>query len=95
MWPQCLTAKGNVATVINMSNTATAELKAARAVLEEDFENAYNPDAFPGSRAYNASRRAEKALEAFDAANPGVLEAVREDNANKGSHYQRAIRGED
>ena len=73
----------------------TDDQVAARATLEEAFENAYNPDAFPGSRAYNASRRAEKALEAFDAENPSVLATVREANASRGDHYQRAIRGED
>jgi hypothetical protein len=74
-----------------------------RRTLANAASNAYSPENFPGSTAWRACRAAEKALDAFDAAHPEVLAAINADRAanppsyvrDPGSHYNRALRGED
>ena len=44
-----------------------------RAALAQAVSRAYSPSSFPGSRAWMICNRAEKALDAFDAANPDVI----------------------
>ena len=44
-----------------------------RASLAQAVSRAYSPSSFPGSRAWLICNKAEKALDAFDAANPEVL----------------------
>ena len=68
-----------------------ATIEGQRAALKSAVENAYSPDSFPGSRAYNAYIAAEKALAAFDAVHPEIIaaaqEATTQRNAKKHADY--------
>jgi len=47
--------------------------------LREREVDTYNPDSFPGSRAWNTNREARRALQAFEQSHPDVVRKVKSD----------------
>ena len=56
-------------------------LRAQRLILSDAEYNSYNPDAFPGSRAWKANNIAAQALAAFDAEHPEIIAEIKAEQA--------------
>ena len=73
------------------------QLKLDRQALADRAYNTYSPSNYPGSKAWRANMAAEAALEAFDAAHPEVIAAIKaaRDAKPLSDAAARALRGED
>ncbi len=59
------------------------DLKVQRAELAKVEYNSYDPENFPGSKGWLKNQQARRALDAFDAAHPEILEANKAARAAK------------
>ena len=59
----------------------TEALRAEREILASEAYNTYDPDNFPGSRAYMANMAAERALAAFDSEHPEIAATIEAEKA--------------
>ena len=75
---------------------ATVDLRAEREILATEYERC-DPDAYPGSKAWQRLYAAERALMAFDREHPEVIAELRAARAAGLDHdaITRKLRGED